>query len=365
MKKILLIAPTGGNGGINTWTRNYLKMFKSDNFELVSLDSSLKYRSHHTSSIIKRSIAGLLDLRWLLKRAHVLLKENQFSIMHTTTSGSLGTLRDYVLGRVCKRSCLKLIMHCRYGCIPDVIGKNNFFSKFLLKTMRLYDQVWVLDSKTENCLKKFSDLKNKVFLIPNCIDVPELNESDFPTTFQNIAFIANLQPTKGLFELIEAVKKTEKDVKLSIVGPGSDIVIEKIKQTAGNLLAKKIFLLGPKSNADAVQFLKNQDILALPTYFPSEAFPISILEAMSLGKLVISTDRAAIPDMLTGIDGVKAGILVEEKSSDSIQHAIEWIIDHPAESSQICKNAYKKVSLCYERSVVHNIYEKHYMELVG
>ena len=33
--------------------------------------------------------------------------------------------------------------------------------------------------------------------------------------------------------------------------------------------------------------IKSMDIIALPTYYPSEAFPISILEAMSYGKMVM------------------------------------------------------------------------------
>lgn len=34
---VLLLAPTKGNGGINTWTRTYLKTFDSKNYSLFSI----------------------------------------------------------------------------------------------------------------------------------------------------------------------------------------------------------------------------------------------------------------------------------------------------------------------------------------
>lgn len=86
---VLLLAPTKGNGGINTWTRTYLKTFDSKNYSLFSIDTSLKHRSQSSNSIIKRVLAGLLDLRILRRDVKRALKEHHFAIMHATTSGSL------------------------------------------------------------------------------------------------------------------------------------------------------------------------------------------------------------------------------------------------------------------------------------
>lgn len=359
-KLILFMAPTGGNGGINTWTRAYLETFNSKNFSLFSIDSSLKHRPHHATSLLTRTVAGLLDLRFLRKEVKQALKENDFAIMHTTTSGSLGTLRDFVLGKLCGRKGLRLIMHCHYGRIPEVFQRKSFFSRFLLKTMKIYDQIWVLDSKTYECLSAYSDLASKVYLTPNSIRVPKT--SSIPYTFRNLLFMANLYPEKGIFELIEAVMKTKQDVVLSIVGPGASDVVQKIKSQAGDELGKKIRLIGPKRNDEAVEFLKTQDVLLLPSY--SEGFPISILEAMSHGKLVISTRKGAIPDMLTALDGSQCGILVEEKSSEAIQNAIEWVLSNPAAASEMCKKAYEKVWNAYRMEVVYKIYEERYNALL-
>ena len=81
------------------------------------------------------------------------------------------------------------------------------------------------------------------------------------------------------------------------------------------------------------------DILALPTYYASEAFPISILEAMSLTKMVISCPRAAIKDMLTDLDGNPCGMLVEPKSTDAIINAINWCQTHRKEADLMCQKS--------------------------
>lgn len=62
--------------------------------------------------------------------------------------------------------------------------------------------------------------------------------------------------------------------------------------------------------------------MALPTYYPWEAFPISIIEAMSLTRMVISCPRAAVKDMLTDLEGKPCGMLVEPKSTAAIVEAI-------------------------------------------
>ena len=117
-------------------------------------------------------------------------------------------------------------------------------------------------------------------------------------------------------------------------------------------------------NPEAVRFMREIDIIALPTYYPSEAFPISILEAMSLTKMVISCPRAAVQDMLTGIDGDPCGILVEPKSVDAIVDAINWCQAHKEEADKMCQDAYKKVQTCYRKDIVYELYKTHYKELM-
>lgn len=359
MKKIIFACSTDGNGGIESWAKNYVRMYRSSDFELINIDLKSK-RQKKDASIIRRVYEGLIDLFHLYIAIRKEIRINKIVAIHKPTSGSLGTLSDYVIGRLCQRNHIKTIMHCHYGCVSDDYKANSLVGWLLRKTMGLYDQIWVLDKKSEQTLKSSQLINGEVLLTPNFIDIK--NTVDLrPKEYDRIAFVGNLIPDKGLLELVEAAKIT--GVRLDIIGPGLDWVVEKIKEIAGECLNKKIYIHGRLSNEDAVKFMKSIDILALPTYYQSEAFPISILEAMSLSKLVISTNRAAIPDMLTGNNGEQCGLLVKERNVSDIVNSINWCRDNKEKADEICKNAYLKVSQNYNKDNIFNLYNENYLRL--
>ena len=86
---------------------------------------------------------------------------------------------------------------------------------------------------------------------------------------------------------------------------------------------------------------------------------------MSLGKLVISTPRAAIKDMLTAQDGSECGILVREHSVDDIAKAIKWCYDNPLKADELCKKAYDKVYNAYRMEVVYDLYDSIYPKMLS
>ena len=140
--------------------------------------------------------------------------------------------------------------------------------------------------------------------------------------------------------------------------------MQRIKEIANDKLDRKVKIMGRLPNEDAVEQMKKMDIIALPAYYQSEAFPISILEAMSLGKLVLSTPRAAIKDMLTSLDGSCCGVLVREKSVDDIVKAITWCQENTIDADTLCKKAYEKVYAAYRTDVVYNLYRSLYTNVL-
>lgn len=361
--KIIGLFPLTGNGGIASWTKKFIRTFPDELYQFEFIDvSPSQLQNSKNESLLSRIYNGLRTLNCVKKNLkRILNSDNHFDILHTTTSGNLGSFRDYQVARLCKRYNLRTIMHCRYGCITEDISSKGIIGVLLRKAMREFDQIWVLDTRSYNTLKGIDYLKDKVILTPNSIDV-STKLDPAPKEYKRIAFCGNLIPTKGIYELVEAATKSY--VTLDIIGPGTDDVVSHIKNLAGRQLDKTIFIHGRLPNAEAVEFLKNVDIIALPTYYPSEAFPISILEAMSLSKLVISCPRAAIPDMLIGTDGKPCGLLVKPKSASSIVDAINWCQTHKDEADNMCHRAYYKVYTCYRKEVVYELYRENYKKLI-
>lgn len=362
MSNILMLAPLFSNGGITSWVKKYLKTFPSDEFHLIPV-SSVMGDKDMAAKLLKRSIIGLREL-YVIKREMIrVFNTYPIDIVHTTTSGSLGTVRDFFVAKLCKKMNIKTIMHCHYGSIPQSLEKSRWMRWILLKTMKLYDQIWVLDQSTYKTLVRIDRLKNKVYLIPNSIEVTPL--SFIPRKeYKNMAFIGNVLIEKGVFELVEAILNVNKDIYLHIVGPCSSSNLERLEKMSGFLWNTRIIYHGLMSNDEAIRFMKQIDTLILPTYYPQEAFPISILEAMSNGKLVISTPRAAISDMLTALDGGYCGMLVEERNVASLRNAILYSMEHTEEMDDLCRKAYEKAWNSYRTDVVYNTYRERYRELL-
>lgn len=359
MRNVLLLGCLLGNGGITSWTKKYIKDFPNEEFKLFPIKEGMYDKIAILHSNLKRTIVGLKELKFILNEVKDVIGKDHMDIFHTTTSGSLGSFRDYVVGKYCKKHGMKTIMHCRYGCMPQML-QNKIWKYCILKSMKHYDQVWVLDSHTYKALKQIPATKDKVKLTPNCIRVPRIDYIE-EKKFTNIAFIANIYKEKGIFELIEAFNRSTTNIKLHIVGPATDDMTKELNKVIGD--NDKIIYYGKLPNEDAVKFLEGMDGIALPTYYPSEAFPISIIEAMSRGKLVISTRRAAITDMLTARDGSDCGIFVREQNVDDLVDALAWIEKHHSQANELCRKAYDKVLNCYDTDVVYELYRKHYREL--
>lgn len=363
MIKVWGLFPLRGNGGIVSWARQFTSSFSDDNYTLITVDTSLDKDFVKLKGINKlfHDIKTFTHIYYnALKEIHA---NPDIKIMHTTTSAAMGTLRDYLMVCLCKKNGIKCIMHCHFGYIKELYEGKDKWSQMFRKNIELYDQTWVLDRRSADFLRTIPSIRNKIMLTPNSIDVPdsiEMKASDY----KKIGFIGNIIPSKGIFELIQAVKELSDDTHLYIAGTGTVEDIDKMVSLIGNNIDRNIHFMGKLPNPEAVRLMESLDIVCLPTYFYAEAFPISILEAMSRGKLIISCPKAAIPDMLSMADGSQCGILVAERSASALADAIKWCQNHPSEALEMRKKAYEKVKTCYRKEVVFDIYRQYYRRLL-
>lgn len=361
---ILGIYPLRGNGGIASWTKKFLKTFPDNDYVIYPVSNAPDKDFTSYTNIFDRIYHGTKAMIRCYRETKKVLKQHpEIQIMHTTTSSGLGSIRDYLLAKLCHRHGVKCIMHCRFGTVKEQYERGDIWSKNFVMALWEFDQTWVLDSRSAKFLKSISGLSDRIFLTPNSIAVPEKCNLK-PKKYNHIGFVGNVLETKGIFELVQAVAESRVDVSLTIAGPGAANDIAKLKALAGEHFGEKIKYVGKLPNEKAVELIDSMDVIALPTYYSGEAFPISILEAMSRGKLVLSCPRAAIPDMLTANDGSKCGVLVAERSKDEIVRAIEWITTHKEECDEMCRKAYEKVKAAYRMEVVYDIYRTHYKELI-
>ncbi len=138
-----------------------------------------------------------------------------------------------------------------------------------------------------------------------------------------LLYLSNLMREKGILELLDALlllKEQKIDFYAEFAGKIEqdiqDIVSEKL-----NSLGKNAKYLGIVKDNTKIAALRNANIFILPTYYTMEGQPISLLEGMASGNIIVTTKHAGIPDIVDG----QNGFFVERNSPSSISKVIKAI----------------------------------------
>jgi len=164
-------------------------------------------------------------------------------------------------------------------------------------------------------------------------------------------FAGRLIKEKGVSLFIEAAAELKTDYPQSeffVLGdpqPGSpsSIDLERLKQ-----LHDAGVVTHHLRRPDIAQFLAGCDVLVLPSFY-REGVPRSILEALSTGLAVITTDGPGCRETVT--DGVN-GLLVTPKDHASLANAMRSLLENPGRVADMSRASRK---LAEERFNVHKV----------
>jgi len=160
-----------------------------------------------------------------------------------------------------------------------------------------------------------------------------------PPAFDTLVlFVGRLVEHKNLPRLLEAlalVVKQRPRVRLLIAGSGPlrDALATQIMQLG---LQDHALLLGEQSEVPAL--MEAADLVVLPSL--REGLSNVVLEAMALGRAVLSTPVGGIPQ---AIDNGLHGVLVEPTDTDALARALLTLIDDPALRARLGHAAQHKV----------------------
>lgn len=171
-------------------------------------------------------------------------------------------------------------------------------------------------------------------------------------------------PTKGVIYLVQAIKEVvtkHPDVMFLISGNeyyGYPEYREEILNTIQeDGIGEYIILLGDIPHTKMPAYDQVADIVVLPSLL--EATSLSGLEAMSCGKPLIGTNVGGIPEIID--DGI-TGILIKEKSVDSIVEALDILLSNNKLAIDMGRRAREKAVYEFSWKVVakrtEEIYEK-------
>jgi colanic acid/amylovoran biosynthesis glycosyltransferase len=184
------------------------------------------------------------------------------------------------------------------------------------------------------------DLKqwaSKTHLIPCGVNPNEFHDAGTVAErdILNILHSGRLVSKKGVPDLVKvfsALSKRYPHLRLNIIGDGPELNIS--QQLGYDVRTIKFY--GSQPHEEVKKFMSDTDIFVLNSRVGDsgdmEGLPVSLLEAMSMGKAVISTRHAGIPEAIT--DGVN-GLLVNEKDNAALSAAIEKLTTDSALRNQL------------------------------
>jgi glycosyltransferase involved in cell wall biosynthesis len=163
----------------------------------------------------------------------------------------------------------------------------------------------------------------------------ELAEKWANTDVLQVLFLSNLLPGKGYVELVQAIECLPPDIaaryQFSFAGGfESDADKQSFLNAIENL--PNLRYHGTVHGAEKRELLRQAHLFCLPTYYPYEGQPISILEAYAAGCAVATTDHSGIFDIFTPGEN---GWQVLPRSPESLIEMLANVAGHPPEAELI------------------------------
>ena len=197
------------------------------------------------------------------------------------------------------------------------------------------------------------DQEKTVLVNGSGVDTDEFYNTELQTDKISFLIMARLLKSKGIKQYIEAARILKKDyseVEFNILGsPGSGpdaVSLEYVKKSDRDNIINY-----PGRVEDVKPFIAKNSVYVLPSYY-REGTPRSILEAMSMGKPIITTDNPGCRE--TVVDG-QNGFLIPVKDHKILAEKMRYFIENKNEIIKMGKESRK---IAEEKYDVHKVNQK-------
>lgn len=266
----------------------------------------------------------------------------------TSTIKKLRIDKVYIAGgSSCIKSVLASIISRRKFIWHIHDSKNNKLLYFFFNIFKYFsEKIIFVSKKSKNFYLKKNSYMN-YHILPSAVDVNHFHKKCFNNKIlYTILIIANINPDKDilmLIDLVNYVEKKNKNIKFKLVGKvwkSQNEYFKKIKKKIRINKLKNIYIINNVDNVE--KHLKNSDILLLTS--ANESMPLSVCEAMSSSKPIISTDVGDVKYFVElNRRKLIAGKVFEKKNFKSMGEYILELYKNSKKLKKLSRNS-KKVS---------------------
>lgn len=357
MKKILFVVPLPppihGSSVINSVIKKSKKINK--NFKTYFFNSSQTIKLEDIGSFkIEKMIKFIYSYFALLIK---ILRMKPHFIYFNPAPRGIGLYRDILFIILFKILNKKLIFHLHGRGFYESAKGSYVLKKILIICFKNVNLI-CLSNLLVNDVDFIRDKTKKVFILNNFSK--KNNSNSKKNKHFTFIYLSNLIPSKGILTFLNAIKflnkKKYKNFNAIVIGNKRDqIFFDKFK----NIIKKlhNVKYLGPLFGEKKDNELKKSNVLVFPTKYPNETFSLVLLEAMSSGLPVISSNIGGIPDI---IDHNKNGFLVTKNNIKEYTKYMEIFLKNKNLSKQYGLNAKKK----YNERFTVDIFENNLVKIL-
>lgn len=255
----------------------------------------------------------------IIKKLTEIIKTHEIKVIH---SHHIGPMLYTSL------ACLTNTQVKHVSTIHDAWYLKSFKQRLITKTLNKLTKIhWVADAQVvaNEFYNETAITADKTIL--NGIDLQQFNhineatarlKLDLPADKKLIGCSARLEPGKGHLDLIKLLPLLPKDIELVFAGNGS-LRFSLLSAAVSLGVVERVHFLG---NVQHMQlFYSAINVMCL--YSQREGLPLSILESMACGKVIVATDVGGISEVVTE----EQGILVKPNDSFGLKIALLKALD--------------------------------------
>jgi glycosyltransferase involved in cell wall biosynthesis len=338
---------------------------------LIGIESALKdtegFKKLHAP--VANFLFPFFWLSYIIKILKVLMcdgRNNTYYLMINRSRLSFW-LRDLPIFLAASFSNSRLICHLVGSDLEEFIAKSNAIELSLIRIFFKRINLWVVLGKSmEEQLEKvyqklgikksaacYKKQKISTFIIrgfyPNESN-KYINDEDISNKVSSfgknlsVCFMSNLIEEKGIVEFIESIiylnETKNYNIKAWIAGVHIGSQSLRLQEAMKSASSKNyIDIVGMIMGKEKWLKLLETSIFILPSYYKSEALPLSLVEAMRSGCLCISSDVGEIDQILSSDNGY----IIKTVNTANVVNSVEFLLNDIGSSKIKINNSYKSI----------------------
>ena len=375
MKKVLFLVPSLGMGGMERVLVNYSNLFVKRGYDVTVLnftyddlgivqhfDSRVHYVKNYSpvKNIFRASFKDIIHFnfrllpwkQWLKFHSSVFLHKKYIREQYDIEIAFFGMAS---LKIVCgaDTSLTNAVGWLHSVDVEDDIAPSGGYEK----AKKIYNGVPKLICVSERSMQKVKEVfgrEKNLYVINNPNNTEQIRRmakdnvaiKKTAFTFAMVARFVDLH--KGFFRLLDVCKKLNEegfDYTLWLVGDGIDY--DAVKDRAQELRLNNVSFLGKQDNP--YPFIDKADMYLCSSYY--EGFSMVMMEAVILGKPMLTTDVSGADEML---DNGKFGMIVEN-SEEGLYNGMKKILTNPELYQHYCKMAEERKDYLNEEKIMDQV----------